>query len=78
MSLHRKYVICREIVILLGMFEYISLGLGIYNTGAKDYTVSVVWFCLMVLSYYISSKLGYKVLEWLVRMEKDDATKERS
>jgi hypothetical protein len=71
MSLHRKYLVCREVVILLGMFEYVSLGLGVYSTGARDYTGSVVWFILMVVSYYISSKLGYKVLEWLVRLEQE-------
>lgn len=68
MSPQVKYKILREVVVILGLLEYLAFGLGALFIGAREWINSVIFFCLMGISYYISSKLSYKVLELLVKL----------
>ena len=68
-GLRKKYRILKQVVIVLGLFEYLGLGGGLYFAGAARFQESVAFFALMGISYYISSNLSYKVLEYLVRLE---------
>jgi len=67
-SPRKKYLILREIVVWLGEWELIAFGLGAFYLGAKGFQNSVAFFILMCVSYYISTKLGYKVLEFIVKL----------
>ena len=69
LSLRLKYRILKEIVVLLGLLEFLGLGGGLFFAGAKEFSSSMAFFALMGISYYTSSKLHYKVLELLVRLE---------
>ena len=73
-DLRVKYLVLKEIVTLLGLFEFISLGLGAFSIGEKDWSMSVLFFCLMGASYYASTKLNYRVLEMLVRLNNGGAS----
>ena len=68
LSLRRRYQILREIVIWLGLFEYLGLGGGFLFLGAGDYLQSGAFFGLLAVSSYISSKLGWLTSELMVRM----------
>ena len=69
MSLRVKYLVLREITILLGLYEWMAWGFGAYFLGAKEFTSSLAFYISMGISYYISTKLSYKVLELLIRLE---------
>ncbi len=66
--LKTKYLILREVVIWLGLFEYIGLGGGLFFAGRGEAQPSAVLFLLMGLSFYISTKLAYYVQELLIRL----------
>lgn len=69
LQLRTKYRILKQVVIVLGLFEYLGLGGGLYFAGARQFQESVAFFALMGISYYVSSNLSYKVLEYLIRLE---------
>jgi hypothetical protein len=69
MSLLWRYRILKEIVILLGLFEYLGLGGSLYFLGAERFQETLWFLLLMGISYYISSKLGYRVSEILVQLQ---------
>ena len=70
-NLRARYLILREIVVLLGLWEWMALGLGAYYIGAREFQNSVLFFILMGVSYYTSTKLSYKVFELLVKLNKE-------
>ena len=63
-----KYNLLKELVTWMGLYEWMALGLGSYFIGAKAFTASLAFFISMGISYYLSTKLGYKVLEMLVEL----------
>lgn len=68
-NLRVKYKVLKEIVTLMGLWEWMAFGLGAYFIGAKEFQSSLIFFVLMGISYYISTKLGYTVLELLVKLQ---------
>ncbi len=68
-TLKYRYLIVREMVIFLGIGEYILLFLGTFSAGEQDYTNSLLYYILMSISYYISTKLSWKLSEWVIRLE---------
>ncbi len=68
LGIRKKYLILREIVMWLGLFEYLGLGGGLYFLGSGDYQQSAVFSVLLAISYYISSRLSWYVNELLIRM----------
>ena len=67
----RKYLILREIVIILGLLEFLGLGCGIFFLATKDYQSSVAFFVMMGVSYYTSTHLWYRVMELMLRIERE-------
>ncbi len=65
--LARKYLLLRELVVLLSLFEYIGLPIGTFFIGREDYQTSGVFIGLTALSFYTSSKLGWYTQELLIR-----------
>ena len=65
----RKYLILKEIVTLMGLFEYLGLGGGLFFAGAHETTKSVLLFILMGISYYTSTKLAYAVNERMIKIQ---------
>ena len=68
LSLRAKYRLLRETVIILGLLEYIAMAIGVYYIGAQDFTSSLCYFVGMAISYYVSTKLSYAVMEMLVKL----------
>ena len=66
--LRRRYLILREIVIALGLFEWVGLSGGFYFLGREDSAASGVFFAVLAVSYYISYKLAYTVQELLIQL----------
>ncbi len=69
MSLRVRYVILREIVTLMGVLEFIALPLGTYLLGAQRVESSVAILTATAVSWYISTKLSYRVHEMLVELQ---------
>lgn len=72
----RKYIVLKEIVVLMGLCEYLGLGGGFFFIGAGRYQESAIFFTLLGVSYYISAKLGWRVNEMLVRLQVTAVNKE--
>lgn len=68
LSLRKRYLLLRELVIWLTLFEWIGGGGFLYSLGARDMEQSVVFFILLAISFYSSSKLSYLTSEYLIRM----------
>ncbi len=69
MNLRTRYKVLKQIVIILGLLEYLGLGGGFYFAGKAQFQESLLFFVLMGVSYWVSSNLGYKVLEYLVKLQ---------
>ncbi len=67
-STRKKYLILREVVLLLQLLEFIGLGGGLYFLGKEAAQESAVLFVLLVVSSYSSSKLGWLCQELQIRM----------
>lgn len=57
----RKFYILQEVVVLLGLFEYVGLPLCTFFIGRADYQISGAFGIATALSFYTSSKLGWYV-----------------
>jgi hypothetical protein len=68
LSIRKKYLLLREIVIILSLLEWIGGGGFLYSLGAEEGFQSVVFFILLAISFYSSSKLAYLTSELLIRM----------
>ena len=68
LSLRNRYRILREVVIWLGLFEYLGLGGGFMFLGREDYLQSGGFFALLAVSSYISAKLSWVASEMLIRL----------
>jgi membrane protein DedA with SNARE-associated domain len=72
MSLRTKYRLLKELVILMGLADYCLLFGGGYLAGMGS-VYSLMAFIALAVNYYLSSKLGYVVLEMLVRLQNGEA-----
>jgi hypothetical protein len=73
----RTYLIMKEIVTLMGLFEYLGLGGGLFYAGKGDTKASIAFFILMGASYYISTKLAYAVSERMIKIQTKLAMKDK-
>jgi hypothetical protein len=71
LTLQTKCNVLKEIVTLLGLFEYLAAIACVYMAGAKEYQGSLVFLVLMGISYYASTKLNYKVVQLIFRIENE-------
>jgi len=68
MTLRTKYRLLKELVIFMGMADYCLLFWWGFLTGqGSEYALWL--FGVLMANYYLSSKLGYIVLEMLVRLQ---------
>jgi len=63
-----RYRLLKEAVILMGLLDYCLLFGGGFLAGMGS-GYSLLVFIVLIVNYYASSKLGYVVLELLVRMQ---------
>lgn len=63
-----KYRLLKEAVIIMGMLDYVLLFWWGFFTGQGS-EVGLWLFGVLMVNYYCSSKLGYTVLEMLVRIQ---------
>ena len=71
MSLLTKYRILQEVVRLLGLGEYIAFGSGLFFLGAKEMDITWLFLGLMVTLYYIRDRLEYKVMELMLKLNRE-------
>jgi hypothetical protein len=63
-----RYRLLKEAVILMGLLDYCLLFGGGFLAGMGS-GYSLLVFIVLAVNYYCSSKLGYVVLELLVKMQ---------
>ena len=64
----RRYHLLKEVVTLMGLFEYLGLGGAMYSLGARDFRQSLIFGIVLGVSYYVSTKLQYRVNEMMIEM----------
>lgn len=67
-SIKTRYLVLREVTILMGLAEYCLLFLWGYYTGQGS-EFGLWLFGVLAANYWLSSHIGYTVLELLVRIQ---------
>ena len=68
LKLKTKFRLLREIGIFLDMMVYFGLGGGIYSAIQDESIKAMLFATLMGVSFYTSSRLGWKVQELQIKM----------
>jgi len=63
-----RYRLLKELVIFMGLLDYCLLFGGGYLAGMGS-GYSLLLFIVLAVNYYLSAKLGYLVLELLIRIQ---------
>ena len=75
-QLKTKFRLLREIGIFLDMMVYFGLGGGLYSAMRNEPIGAMLFATLMGVSFYVSSRLGWKVQELQIKMLLDEDRKE--
>lgn len=67
-----KYKIFKEVTIWQGLLDFVLWPTAGYFTGKGWVTLSLLTFLLLGINFYTSSKLSYKVLEMLVKIQNEE------
>ena len=68
LQLKTKFRLLREIGIFLDMMVYFGLGGGLYSALQDEPIRAMLFATLMGVSFYVSSRLGWKIQELQIKM----------
>ncbi len=64
-----KCAILKRVVMLLGLYEFYSFGIGSYFLGAHNQVLAIFFYLSTGLAYWLGYELSYVVQHMIIRQE---------